>query len=149
MKLNEMKDTKLIGVGVLLIFVGLAIDTYYHAEVGQGEPTRVIMFGHVPLAIGVLVAGYGAYRGYRSSTGLRRKTMLVLTVAAGIGAFGRIFDDVFHVRNVHETAYNTFGHTVWGIGFLGLILSLVALFVLPRWVSGFSEQVADGHSSGN
>lgn len=53
------------------------------------------------------------------------------------------------VCSTSEASHVEIGHTVRGIGFIGLILSLVALFVLPRWVSDFSEQAAEGHTSGN
>lgn len=131
---------KIIGAGILTIFVGLALDSYYHSQVAADEPTRAIMFGHVPLIVGVLIVSYGALRGYRTSSGYRKKTLLVMTLVAAVGAFGRAFDDVFHLMDEHTTVYNTIGHTLWGIGFLGVILTLVALYVLPRWVSDSSEQ---------
>lgn len=120
----------------------MVIDSYYHSQVAQGEPTRAILYGHSLFIVGILIASYGALRGYRTASGFEKKILLVVCVVTAVGSVGRALDDAFHLSDVHTSVYNTIGHALWGIGFFGLILTLVALYVLPRWFSDSSEQAA-------
>lgn len=133
---------KIIGGGLLIFFIGVIADSYWHAQVG-GSVTREIVFAHLPLSIGVAVVAYGAVREYDDSSGFRRKAMLVLTVLASAALLGRVTDDIFHLMGDHETVYNTAAHTVWGVGFVGMLITFLAALVLPRWFDVSSEQVVD------
>jgi len=142
MNLKDAEPVRIIGTGVLVIFVGIVVDTYYHTQVSGGEPTRAILFGHSLFVIGILIASYGSLHGYRTKSGYQKKALLAMTAVAAFGAVGRALDDAFHLMDQHTTVYNTIGHALWGVGFFGILLTLIAMYVLPRWISDGSKQAA-------
>lgn len=136
---------KIVGIGLLIFLIGVVADTYWHAQLGD-EGTREIVFAHLPLSIGIGIIAYGAWLKSKESVDIQAKILMVLTVLASGALVARITDDIFHIMDQHDTVYNTVAHTVWGIGFLGMLLLLIAAAVVPKWLDVSSGQAKHSNS---